>query len=83
MRARVVILFLFIAAAACPGAKSDTGFSKPPPDGATVIDPVSGQRCEKTPLTPAAVFEMKTYYFCADDSPRRFREAPERFAPAK
>jgi YHS domain-containing protein len=70
---------LFLLAAACPGAKGDAGFTTPPPDGTKIRDVVSGEECEKTPLTQAAVFESKTYYFCCADCPRRFREAPARF----
>lgn len=72
-----------LALAACSGSRGDTGYAAPPPDGTMVTCPVSGEKCEKTPLTPAAVFESKTYYFCCADCPRRFREGPDRFVPRK
>jgi len=72
---------LFAAAAsACAVQKEARGFASPPPDGTMVTCPVSGERCAKTPLTPAAVFEMKTYYFCCEDCPRSFRADPARYA---
>jgi YHS domain-containing protein len=69
-----------LALSACIGKRTDAGFTAPPPDGARVTCPVSGERCTKTPLTPAAVFEMKTYYFCCEDCPTRFRADPGRYA---
>ena len=84
MRLRSALLWMvFCFAAGCPAKTGDVGFTNPPPDGTMVFCPVSGAECEKTPLTPAAVFESKTYYFCCAECPKRFREAPERFAIRK
>lgn len=73
---------LLLAPAAC--RTKSAGYAQPPPDGTSVTCPVSGRQCVKGPLTPAAVYEMHTFYFCCEDCPTRFAEAPERYAaPAR
>jgi YHS domain-containing protein len=62
-----------------PGERA-AGYLEPPPDGARIRDPVSGETCSKTALTPAAVYEMRTHYFCSAACPRMFADHPERYA---
>jgi YHS domain-containing protein len=52
-----------LALLGCPRA-APVGYAEPPADGTLVKDPVSGEACEKTPLTEAAVYRDQTYYFC-------------------
>jgi YHS domain-containing protein len=73
-------LVAFALMAGCPPSEKVRGYEEPPPDGTIVTCPVSRTRCTKTPATAAAVYEMRTYYFCCDDCPKRFAEAPERYA---
>lgn len=77
-------LGLALSLAVLPGCpRKDTGprgYEEPPPDGAMITCPVSGERCAKTAATPSAIYEMRTYYFCCDDCPKRFVQAPERYA---
>jgi YHS domain-containing protein len=68
---------VWVLASACRAA--DPGWIEPPPDGTKVTCPVSGDTCEKTPTTRAAVFAMRTYYFCCDDCPARFAADPARY----
>lgn len=74
-------LFFLVALSACTSAKVE-GYATPPADGAELVDPVTKDRCTKTPLTAAAVYESKTYYFCNAESPAKFRADPARFAGA-
>jgi YHS domain-containing protein len=78
--ALVLLLALAALGSGCPARGSGRrGYAEPPPDGTEVTCPVSGDRCKKNPATPSAVYEMRTYYFCCDDCPKRFAEAPERY----
>lgn len=63
----------------CPERKLG-GYMTPLPDGAPVEDPVSGAICRKDAATEAAVFSMRTFYFCSDTSRAAFGENPERYA---
>lgn len=79
MRRRAALGALLLAA--CP-AKDPVGFVEPPADGARVTDPVTRKTCDKTPTTPSAVFEERSYYFCAPESAARFRQDMARYADA-
>lgn len=69
----------FSLGAGCPSERRVGGFVEPPADRTVVTDPVSGRSCEKGSTTQAAVFENRTFYFCDNDSPMRFREEPARY----
>lgn len=80
MKARTATAALLAAAvAACP-RHDPTGWTDPPADGAEVSCPVLRKRCVKTPETPSAVFEERTYYFCGPDERARFLADPKAFA---
>ncbi|MCK6549189.1 hypothetical protein L6R52_25325 [Myxococcota bacterium] len=72
-------LALALSGAACT-KRPDAGWVEPPKDGTVITCPVTGDRCAKTPSTPAAIVHDRTYYFCSDDAAARFRAAPERYA---
>jgi YHS domain-containing protein len=78
MKRLVLLSMLFLLG--CPPSERVQGYVEPPPDGTVVTCPVSRKQCTKTPATPAAIYEMRTYYFCCDDCPARFAAAPERYA---
>ncbi len=64
----------------CPDEeRSGFGHYDPPPDGATVRCPVSDKSCPKTPLTPSAIVESKTYYFCCPDCRGTFVANPTKY----
>jgi YHS domain-containing protein len=65
---------LLMCLAGCSASKVE-GYSQPPPDGTEIVDPVTKDRCPKTPLTLAAVAKQKTFYFCSAESFTRFRAA--------
>jgi YHS domain-containing protein len=69
-------LLLFFAA--CPKAEP-VSFAVPPPDGTSVVCPVTRTRCEKGTGTFSSVLDERTYYFCAEEAWARFQAAPERF----
>lgn len=47
----------------CPRTPA-VGYEEPPAEGTMIVDPVTRERCEKGPTTPAAVYADRTYYFC-------------------
>jgi hypothetical protein len=73
-----VALFLL---AGCPEqARSLGGYTVPPPDGIGIVCPVTKERCVKGPEIEAAVFEMRSFYFCRPESRAVFAENPTRYA---
>jgi YHS domain-containing protein len=77
MRFRSIAVSL--ALAGCP-KKELAGYVEPPPDGAPITCPVRGSTCTKTPDTEAAVFEMRTFYFCTPEARVEFAANPSRYA---
>lgn len=74
---------LVVALAGCKSdEKRPVGHVEPPADGTSVTDPVNRESCEKTPMTPVAVYEMRNYYFCCTDCPAKFVADPKRYADA-
>lgn len=59
--------------------RAPTGHASPPLDGASITDPVDGSTCAKTPASESAVWEARTYYFCADGTAAVFRKTPEKY----
>ena len=77
----VVLSAALLAAAGCRGAdRSLGGYTVPPKDGIEIVCPVTGERCMKGPETEAAVFEMRSFYFCRPESRAVFAENPKRYA---
>jgi hypothetical protein len=65
----------------CPDRpRSLGGYTVPPEDGIEIVCPVTGERCVKGPETEAAVFEMRSFYFCRPESRAVFAENPTRYA---
>jgi hypothetical protein len=56
------------------------GYTEPPDDGIEIVCPVTGERCVKGPETEAAVFEMRSFYFCRPESRAVFVQNPKRYA---
>jgi YHS domain-containing protein len=78
MRAAIALV---LALAGCPkDVPKSRGYDEPPLDGVSITDPVSGVSCEKDQDTLAAVYEDRTYYFCAGSSPSKFSKAPAKYA---
>lgn len=72
-RALLPVFTLALLLAGCrPSFSPEGGYLEPPPDGARVRCPVSGQACTKDGLTEAAVWEGRTYYFCCADCRTQF-----------
>ena len=72
---------LALVLAACPEKTGSLGgFTVPPPDGIEIVCPVTKERCAKGPETEAAVFEMRSFYFCRPESRAVFAENPKRYA---
>lgn len=63
---------------ACPRERA-VGHLRPLPDGAPVVDPVTGRRCAKDPDTESAVAWDRTFYFCDPASRVAFAREPLRF----
>lgn len=72
-------LTVAVLLAGCPDEKLG-GYPRPLPDGARFRDPVSGRECTKDGSTEAAVFRMRTFYFCSDEARAEFSENPEEHA---
>lgn len=75
---RAGALLGLLAILGCPRT-AVVGYAEPPADGAQVTDPVSGEACEKTPLTEAAVYQDRTYYFCGAGHRPTFVSAPQTY----
>jgi YHS domain-containing protein len=73
---RAVALCLLLGA--CPTAKAE-GWVEPPQDGTEIVDPVSGEKCTKSPVTEAAVYKDRTHYFCGTTR-GAFVTEPQRYA---
>ena len=56
------------------------GYTVPPPDGIEIVCPVTGERCLKGPETEAAIYQMRSFYFCRPESRAVFAENPKRYA---
>lgn len=76
MRAGVILGLLVLFGCPRPAA---VGYAEPPADGTQVVDPVSGEACEKTPLTEAAIYQDQTYYFCGAKHRPAFVATPEAY----
>jgi YHS domain-containing protein len=75
------IAFAPVALVACRGHdKPSTGWSEPPADGLKVTDPVDGKSCAKFGDTQSAIYDSRTYYFCAPVTAARFVADPAKFA---
>ena len=78
---RSVASVALLAMAGCPaGGGSLGGYTVPPADGIEIVCPVTKERCVKGPETEAAVFEMRSFYFCRPESRAVFAENPKRYA---
>ena len=64
--------------AACK-SRASPGYADPPPAGTVVTCPVTGATCVKDGATEAAVYEMRTYYFCRPEDRTRFVEDLTRY----
>lgn len=65
----------------CPSESGTLGgYAEPPTDGIEIVCPVTHERCVKGPQTEAAIFEMRSFYFCRPESRDIFVENPKRYA---
>lgn len=76
---RSSLLVLLLLSSGCPRGRLG-GFVSPPADGTEIRCPVTQVRCAKGPATEAAVFEMRTFYFCTAEARTEFAETPKKYA---
>lgn len=72
MRAARLGLVCLLVGCPSPSPRSVGGYAEPQPLGAPIHDPVTRAQCARGPRTESAVYEGRTFYFCAPENRATF-----------